>query len=1240
MAAARSACRGQPGDAAHVSAVRRRGAAARPPADGQRRRRVSRRARVRVRALSRGADAAPADAGGVLGAAGAARRSTRYLDSGRRWWLGVYGAAWLLQALANLYSLYFFSALVGAVGAVVRDRGAAVDDAARHHDRDAASPPSRWRRHSPPMSRVHARHGFERSADEAQVFSADLTGLLCAPPETALWGWLQVGCRPEAALFPGARAGWCWSGSRSSRCGATAPPRPRRRAPRARARVPGRWSAALAAARGVERGVVRAVAHRSRVSSAPRRPRSTSRCSSWSAPACWRSCCPASVIAAARQQSVAGFYLLAALRDVAAGARPHGDVHGRPARACPGRSSCCSCCPGGDGLRAPAPVLADGDAVPRGRGGARRERVAGAPQPARGHARSPLVLAAGLLSDGWATIPAAPAPAAFPDPVALRGQTVLQLPVGNLQDFAPQFLAVAGGWRSVNGYSGYEPRFYEAVRQGARFEVDGLFQPFRARGDLFVVVNADQPRLRALVERQPGAVCIGDRQRHSAVPAAAAAAGARVHASAAPVAHRGRHRVVSRGRCGGDRRRRSTPDGCAGRSGATEWFQADLGAPADRVAAVRYTLGESYREFPRVLVIETSLDGQAWEPAWDGDVIAPTIEGSLAEPLTAPGDDPVCAAPGPLRPAAADGEGRPGRAGRCPSWRSWPAGDDQFSESLLRRGLHFALYSSGHVARPTQRSGPRAGPRCRPGPPHWRACRARESRQPGRLGDGRPPPAGGASRACAVSRTPWTSGCATCSATAASSSSTRTRPRPSATPWPAATSWSPRRRPRARRSATTRRCSARILRDPSARALYLFPTKALAQDQLAELHELSNRLSRPDELEIGVFTYDGDTPQDARRAIRGRAHVVLSNPDMVHSGILPHHPRWAKLFENLRFVVIDELHAYRGVFGSHLTNVLRRLRRLCRHYGSNPTFICSSATIANPRELAEALVEQPFELVSESGAPRGEKVFLFVNPPVVNQQLGIRRSYLAETRRIAAEFLKRKLQLIVFAQSRLATEILTTYLKDDFAGPPGAPRRDPRLSRRLPAAAAARDREGAARGHRARGGVDQRARARHRHRRARRVRDGRLSRDDCRHLAARRARRPPQRAIGGGAGGQQRAARSVHRAASVVFLRRLARARADQPRQPAHLRGPREVRGVRAAVHHRRVVRPPRRAGGARRAAGERLRPSQRCRGSEETARAKAPGSGPTSRIRPTPSACGRSRRTTSSSSTPRTAPT
>ena len=229
-----------------------------------------------------------------------------------------------------------------------------------------------------------------------------------------------------------------------------------------------------------------------------------------------------------------------------------------------------------------------------------------------------------------------------------------------------------------------------------------------------------------------------------------------------------------------------------------------------------------------------------------------------------------------------------------------------------------------------------------------------------------------------------------------------------------------------------------ILKDPSTRALYLFPTKALAQDQLAELHALAELTMRHGAPEVSVFTYDGDTPSDARRAIRGKAHVVLSNPDMVHAGILPHHPRWAKLFENLKFVVIDELHAYRGVFGSHLSNIMRRLQRICRHYGSNPTFICSSATIANPRELAEGLTGLPFELIERSGAPRGEKFFLFVNPPVVNAQLGIRRSYLSESRRVALEFLKNKLQLILFAQSRLATEILTTYLKDAYRDPTGA----------------------------------------------------------------------------------------------------------------------------------------------------------------------------------------------------------
>jgi DEAD/DEAH box helicase domain-containing protein len=225
-----------------------------------------------------------------------------------------------------------------------------------------------------------------------------------------------------------------------------------------------------------------------------------------------------------------------------------------------------------------------------------------------------------------------------------------------------------------------------------------------------------------------------------------------------------------------------------------------------------------------------------------------------------------------------------------------------------------------------------------------------------------------------------------------------------------------------------------ILQDPSSRALYLFPTKALAQDQLAELQLMCETIAATSGEQIGVFTYDGDTPQDARRGIRARAHLVLSNPDMVHSGILPHHPRWAKLFDNLRYVIIDELHACRGVFGSHVGNLIRRLHRICRHYGSDPVFLCSSATIANPRELAERLTDRHFELVDKSGAPRGEKFFVFVNPPVVNHQLGIRRSYLSETRRVAAEFLRRNLQLIVFAQSRLTTEILTTYLKGAVRG--------------------------------------------------------------------------------------------------------------------------------------------------------------------------------------------------------------
>ncbi len=217
-----------------------------------------------------------------------------------------------------------------------------------------------------------------------------------------------------------------------------------------------------------------------------------------------------------------------------------------------------------------------------------------------------------------------------------------------------------------------------------------------------------------------------------------------------------------------------------------------------------------------------------------------------------------------------------------------------------------------------------------------------------------------------------------------------------------------------------------ILAEPGARALYLFPTKALAEDQRLELQRLNDLLGGP----ISCHTYDGDTPSDARRAIRDRANIVLTNPDMLHTGILPHHTKWVKLFENLRYFVIDELHYYRGVYGSHLANIIRRLKRICAFYGSKPQFICCSATIANPKDLAEAITEQPFELVDDNGAPSGDNYFVFYNPPVVNRQLGIRRSYLGETRRIALEFIRQKQQTLVFTNNRLATEILTTYLKD------------------------------------------------------------------------------------------------------------------------------------------------------------------------------------------------------------------
>jgi len=226
-----------------------------------------------------------------------------------------------------------------------------------------------------------------------------------------------------------------------------------------------------------------------------------------------------------------------------------------------------------------------------------------------------------------------------------------------------------------------------------------------------------------------------------------------------------------------------------------------------------------------------------------------------------------------------------------------------------------------------------------------------------------------------------------------------------------------------------------VLDNSDTRALYLFPTKALAQDQLAELYDLNQRLDNS----FGVFTYDGDTPADARRSIREKGHIILTNPDMLHTGILPHHTRWTRLFENLRYIVLDELHTYRGVFGSHLCNVLRRLRRIARFYGRDPQFICCSATIANPGELASRLLETEVEVLSSNGAPAAEKTFVFYNPPVVNRALGIRRSYINESSRVAQEFLKRDLQTIVFANSRLHTELLLTYLQQASPRLPGKP---------------------------------------------------------------------------------------------------------------------------------------------------------------------------------------------------------
>ena len=220
-----------------------------------------------------------------------------------------------------------------------------------------------------------------------------------------------------------------------------------------------------------------------------------------------------------------------------------------------------------------------------------------------------------------------------------------------------------------------------------------------------------------------------------------------------------------------------------------------------------------------------------------------------------------------------------------------------------------------------------------------------------------------------------------------------------------------------------------ILKAEESRALYLFPTKALAQDQLNELLELSEKLDAG----VKTYTYDGDTRPSVRKSIRQAGHIVLTNPDMLHTGILPHHTKWVKLFENLDYVVIDEVHSYRGVFGSHVANVIRRLKRIAEFYGADPVFITASATIANPAELASRLIGKDVKLVDNNGAPQGPRDFFFYNPPIVNKELGIRKSYVLESKYLARRLLKNKISTIVFTRTRLNTELLLSYLKDEIS---------------------------------------------------------------------------------------------------------------------------------------------------------------------------------------------------------------
>jgi DEAD/DEAH box helicase domain-containing protein len=223
---------------------------------------------------------------------------------------------------------------------------------------------------------------------------------------------------------------------------------------------------------------------------------------------------------------------------------------------------------------------------------------------------------------------------------------------------------------------------------------------------------------------------------------------------------------------------------------------------------------------------------------------------------------------------------------------------------------------------------------------------------------------------------------------------------------------------------------AKLCQQSSHRALYLFPTKALAHDQQAE----TAALIQAGDLPLTCATYDGDTPQSQRRQVRQNSHILITNPDMLHAGILPYHTSWRDLFGNLAFVVLDEIHTYRGVFGCHVANLLRRLHRVCAFYGSQPQFICCSATIANPQEHAERIVERPFTLIDErhNGAPSGQKHFILYNPPLVDEELGLRGSTILAAKDAAVTFLAHDIQTIIFGRTRQTVELLLTYLRDEL----------------------------------------------------------------------------------------------------------------------------------------------------------------------------------------------------------------